>query len=304
MAVVLEREYATVSEGAMWVNPTDPNPAARITGLSATQRFAVAHAAFHGAASNAAAAASASAAKWFTDFHQTYWLVAVGVGEAGNAGLARVLRDADEVVAVAATSKNKEEKRVVELTRDFLTRGVDALVNDPRELAGQVMGRCGAPPLFFEDVNKKRAWEAAEAWVSEATESGVDVLTPVGEMSGLAEVGSMMERVFVGHDSCVAAVAISPDGKTAVTASWDNTARVWDLATGKTVKVLEGHTLVGDRGDHFPQWRESIDWVGRHYRSRVEFSDGNDDHGAGGTHRRSACGGHISRRPARCDGVG
>jgi WD40 repeat protein len=34
----------------------------------------------------------------------------------------------------------------------------------------------------------------------------------------------------------------SPDGKRIVTASGDNTARIWDAATGKTMAVLSGHS--------------------------------------------------------------
>jgi WD40 repeat protein len=34
----------------------------------------------------------------------------------------------------------------------------------------------------------------------------------------------------------------SPDGKRIVTASADNTARIWDVATGNTIAVLKGHS--------------------------------------------------------------
>ncbi|NCR87645.1 MAG: hypothetical protein GPI90_25065, partial [Microcystis aeruginosa K13-05] len=35
--------------------------------------------------------------------------------------------------------------------------------------------------------------------------------------------------------------AFSPDGKRIVTASWDNTARVWDAETGREIASLNGH---------------------------------------------------------------
>ena len=37
-------------------------------------------------------------------------------------------------------------------------------------------------------------------------------------------------------------VTFSPDGKTALTGSADNTVRLWDLATGREIRRFEGHT--------------------------------------------------------------
>lgn len=50
-----------------------------------------------------------------------------------------------------------------------------------------------------------------------------------------------------GHTKAVYGVAFAPDGKRIVTASKDNTVRVWDAATGKELLKLEGHTgsLIG-----------------------------------------------------------
>src|SRR5260370_40933831 len=38
------------------------------------------------------------------------------------------------------------------------------------------------------------------------------------------------------------AVAVTPDGRRAVSASWDQTLRVWDLESGQTLRTLQGHT--------------------------------------------------------------
>jgi WD40 repeat protein len=45
-----------------------------------------------------------------------------------------------------------------------------------------------------------------------------------------------------GHTHWVECVSVTPDGKRAVSASHDNTLRVWDLETGQCLKTLEGHT--------------------------------------------------------------
>ncbi len=45
-----------------------------------------------------------------------------------------------------------------------------------------------------------------------------------------------------GHTNSVSSVRWSPDGKTIATASWDNTAKLWDPTTGENTQTFEGHT--------------------------------------------------------------
>ena len=47
--------------------------------------------------------------------------------------------------------------------------------------------------------------------------------------------------VLKAHDQSVSSAAFSPDGTRVVTASWDNTARIWDAATGAEILALKGH---------------------------------------------------------------
>jgi WD40 repeat protein len=46
---------------------------------------------------------------------------------------------------------------------------------------------------------------------------------------------------LVGHEERVNSAVFSPDRARIVTASWDNTARIWDAATGREITVLRGH---------------------------------------------------------------
>ena len=46
--------------------------------------------------------------------------------------------------------------------------------------------------------------------------------------------------VLEGHQGPVVALAVSPDGSTLASASWDHTARLWPLAGGEP-RVIEGH---------------------------------------------------------------
>jgi len=49
-------------------------------------------------------------------------------------------------------------------------------------------------------------------------------------------------RKFEGHTSHVTSAAISPDGKRAVSGSYDKTIRVWDLEGGKEIARGHGRT--------------------------------------------------------------
>ena len=50
---------------------------------------------------------------------------------------------------------------------------------------------------------------------------------------------------LTGHTNGVSAVAWSPDGTRLATGSGDETARIWDPATGQTTATLTGHTDSG-----------------------------------------------------------
>jgi WD40 repeat protein len=47
---------------------------------------------------------------------------------------------------------------------------------------------------------------------------------------------------LTGHTSFVNAVAVTPNGQRAVSASSDHTLRVWDLGGGRELRTLTGHT--------------------------------------------------------------
>ena len=48
---------------------------------------------------------------------------------------------------------------------------------------------------------------------------------------------------FYGHSNPVTSASWSPDGRTLATGSWDTTVRLWDAATGRSLKELKGHDV-------------------------------------------------------------
>jgi len=48
-------------------------------------------------------------------------------------------------------------------------------------------------------------------------------------------------HILKAHEGPVNSAAFSPDGTRIVTASWDNTARLWDAASGREIAALKGH---------------------------------------------------------------
>jgi WD40 repeat protein len=54
--------------------------------------------------------------------------------------------------------------------------------------------------------------------------------------------GTSLQRTLAGHSSVVTTVALSADGRLAVSASWDKTLKVWDAVSGRELHTLTGHT--------------------------------------------------------------
>jgi WD40 repeat protein len=46
----------------------------------------------------------------------------------------------------------------------------------------------------------------------------------------------------VRHNSGITSIAISPDGRYAISASWDNTMKLWELSSGTEIRRFAGHT--------------------------------------------------------------
>jgi WD40 repeat protein len=62
----------------------------------------------------------------------------------------------------------------------------------------------------------------------------------VPQLGGLAQAGALIR--VLNHQDTVMSVAVSPDGKTIISGSGDNTVRVWDALTEAVPRTLQGHS--------------------------------------------------------------
>ena len=59
--------------------------------------------------------------------------------------------------------------------------------------------------------------------------------------SRVPPLAESMVQKFQGHTGGLSSVALSGDGKRVLTGSDDNTAILWDAASGKKIQTFQGH---------------------------------------------------------------
>ncbi len=116
------------------------------------------------------------------------------------------------------------------LVQGAIRLSAHVLARDKTQLAGQLLGRL---KTFQESriqsmLNQAREWEG-DLW-----------LCP--HAASLIPPGGPLIRTLEGHTISVDAVAVTPDGKHAISGSGDDTLKVWDLESGEEIQTLTGHT--------------------------------------------------------------
>jgi hypothetical protein len=118
----------------------------------------------------------------------------------------------------------------VRLVRDALRLSAHVLARDRTQLAGQLLGRLSA----FDDASVQTLLEGASRW------HAAPWLRPLAPT--LTPPGGPLLRTLTGHTDWVSAVAVTPDGRRAISGSRDRTLIVWDLERGAEERTLGGHT--------------------------------------------------------------
>jgi NB-ARC domain/TIR domain/APAF-1 helical domain/WD domain, G-beta repeat len=103
-----------------------------------------------------------------------------------------------------------------------------ALAIDPRQLAGQLLGRFAASD----------GTEIAKLLIDTRGGAGRPILLPLRPT--LSPPGTALIRLFSGHRGPVVALAVLPERGQALSAGDDGTVRLWDLASGRQLAAFTG----------------------------------------------------------------
>jgi WD40 repeat protein len=144
--------------------------------------------------------------------------------------IAAKLKHAD-VSALLADYEYLQEDETCGLVSEAIELSAHVISAHPEELASQLVGRVlahNADPRIREFTHN--AGRVAPAvW-----------LRPL--KPALNPAGTPLLRTLEGHSLHVDGVAVTPDAKRAVSASFDHTLKVWDLVTGRAQRTLQGHS--------------------------------------------------------------
>src|ERR1019366_2977127 len=116
------------------------------------------------------------------------------------------------------------------LIQSAMRLSAHVIARDPRQFASQLLGR-----LLPYEIPLARHF--TQSVVAAAPRPWLRPLKPA-----LQPPGTGLLCTLSGHTRDVIAVAVTPDGRRAVSASDDWTLKVWELETGRELHTLAGHS--------------------------------------------------------------
>jgi WD40 repeat protein len=122
------------------------------------------------------------------------------------------------------------DKEALELIRGAVRLSSQVIERDPRQFASQMVGRL-SPYQGLSAVQ-----QFTNSLIRAAPRPWLRPLQPA-----LDPPGTPLVRTLVGHSASVIGVAVSADGRRAVSCSGDRTLKVWDLESGRELRTLAGH---------------------------------------------------------------
>ena len=124
---------------------------------------------------------------------------------------------------------NPEQVTTLKLIQGALRLSAPILVKDKMQLAGQLWGRMQHFAVLEIQAMLEVAKQQVLPWLRPLT-------------SNLISPGGSLLLTLTGHSDWVNAVALTPDGKKVISASSDNTLKLWNLETGEDERTFKGHS--------------------------------------------------------------
>jgi hypothetical protein len=124
-----------------------------------------------------------------------------------------------------------EDQPALGLIHGAMRLAANVIAQRPEEFASQMLGRLLSPEATgaIAEFTKDVADAAPRPWLKP--------LRPC-----LHPPGTSLIRTLAGHSGSVLGVAVTADGRRAVSASLDKTLKVWDLDSGQELRTLAGHS--------------------------------------------------------------
>jgi WD40 repeat protein len=143
--------------------------------------------------------------------------------------MAQALLSTRDVTGLLADYSYRPDGADLRLVPGALRLSAHMLDREPAQLATQLVGRLlSQPSSALKEFLQRLGQHPSGPWLRPLRES-------------LAPAGGPLVRTLAGHTVGVRAVAVTPDGRCAVSASDDETLKVWDLASGQQRLTLAGH---------------------------------------------------------------
>ncbi len=135
------------------------------------------------------------------------------------------------VSGIASDYQFVKDEKVFDIIRGAILLSAYALINDPDQLKGQLTGRLLGYSSIHQEIsellNQINNWDA------------IPWLRPLN--SCLTPPGGAMRTMLKGHTLSITALAVTPDGKRAISGSRDQNVMVWDVEKNDRPLILNGH---------------------------------------------------------------
>ena len=181
----------------------------------------------------------------------------------------RVIPDADRFTNTCVEQLTKSLWDIARLNQEITGRGIDAILADIRSISG-LTGTISDPTktnlISLLETLDREAHHLRNSFVQqypgyclqqirsrafnlngETLQTQADLFLNRMRWAWFAErfptdrESPALLRTFEGHTDNVTSVVLTADGKRALSASDDNTLRLWDLESGQSLRTFEGH---------------------------------------------------------------